>query len=269
MFKIIISIIQLTKRIQLKATLSENVNKSFRICTRAYHIINRNTEVRKYPVIINNFNRLEWLEQQIDWLCRIGQKNIHIIDNGSTYEPLLKFYKKVHATIYFLDRNVGHEALWRTHIFQRLGKYYHVYTDPDVLPDESTPDDCMFYFKEILDRYPAIKKVGFGLRTDDIPNHYPKKDEVIKWENSLLDNEIEKGLFKSKIDTTFALYRPGAAFQCWEETLRTGTPYLLRHMPWYEDPGNLSVESKYYLENASSASSWYKAVAGENLQYRK
>jgi hypothetical protein len=250
----------LSRQILLKATLSENVNKPFRIYTKAYHIIHRNTEVKKYPVIINNFNRFEWLEQQIAWLHRIGQENIHIIDNGSTFGPLLKFYKNVPATIYLLDKNKGHEALWRTHIFQRLGKYFYVYTDPDVLPDDNTPDDFMFYFKEILNRHPSTKKVGFGLRTDDLPDHYPAKKQVIKWEASLNQQTVEKNVSQSKIDTTFALYRPGAAFQCWKETLRTGPPYLLRHGPWYEDPKNLSEESKYYLENASDDSSWYKAI---------
>ena len=52
----------------------------------------------------------------------------------------------------------------------------------------------------------------------------------------MLTDEIEPGLFKSKIDTTFALYRPGKSYQCWETTIRTGAPYLLRHLPWYEDP---------------------------------
>lgn len=253
--------------IPLKATLTENVNKPFRIYSRLYHIIHRNTEVKQYPVIINNFNRLDYLQQQVDWLLRVGQKNIHIIDNASTYEPLLQYYKKVAATVYLLDRNVGHESLWRTHIFKRLGKYYYVYTDPDVLPDDNTPDDFMFYFKNILDQYPQKKKVGFGLRTDDLPDHYPKKAEVIKWESQFYTNAVEPGIYDARIDTTFALYRPGAAYQCWDETLRTGKPYMLRHMPWYENPANLDSESKFYMAAASDSSSWYKSVKGENDDY--
>ena len=243
------------------------MNKAFRIQTRAYHIIHRNHEVRQYPIIINNFNRLDWLQQQIGWLQRVGQKNIHIIDNASTYEPLLKYYKKAPATIYMLDRNVGHEAFWRTHIHQRLGRYYHVYTDPDVLPDENTPDDFMYYFKAVLDRHPLIKKVGFGLRIDDLPDYYPVKDKVIKWEQKLYIDPVEEGIYRSKIDTTFSLYRPSAAFQCWDQTLRTGSPYMLRHMPWYEDPAIPGEESRFYTEAASASSSWYKSIAGQNHDY--
>jgi len=255
------------KTIRLKGTLKENTNKSFRISTRIYHIINRNTDVEKYPVIISNFNRLEYLQMQVDWLKRCGLQNIHIIDNASTYEPLLKYYKHVPATVYLLDRNIGHEALWRTHIFQRLGKYFHVYTDPDVLPGENTPDDFMYYFKSLLDKYPEIDKVGFGLKYDDIPDHYPKKAEVVKWESAFYADCIERSVYKARIDTTFALYRPGAAFQCWEKTLRTGEPYMIRHMPWYEDPANMNEESVYYREHISKVSTWYKAIEGDNKQY--
>lgn len=255
------------KQINIKATLTENVNKGFRIETKFYHIIHKHHEVKRYPIIINNFNRLEYLQQQIEWLLRAGQTNLHIIDNASTYEPLLKYYKKVPATIYMLDKNVGHESFWRTHLHQRFGKYYHVYTDPDVLPDENTPTDFMYYFKSLLDKYPTIKKVGFGLRINDLPDHYPKKMEVINWESKMYQHEIEPALYKSKIDTTFALYRPNAFSQCWENTLRTGDPYTLRHMPWYEDPSKLNEETKHYIKTTGVASSWYKTIIGEDKRY--
>lgn len=126
------------KQINIKATLSENVNKAFRIKTKFYHIIHKHHDVKRYPIIINNFNRLEYLQQQIEWLLKVGQTNLHIIDNASTYEPLLRYYKTVPATVYMLDKNVGHESFWRTHLHQRFGRYYHVYADPDVLPYEKS-----------------------------------------------------------------------------------------------------------------------------------
>lgn len=255
------------KQIPLKATLSENVNKTFRIQSKVYHIIHKHKDVLSYPIIINNFNRLEYLELQIDWLLTIGHTNIHIIDNGSTYQPLLRFYKKVSATIYMLNSNVGHESLWRTHLFQRFGKYYHVYTDPDVLPNENTPVDFMYYFKSLLDKYPEIKKVGFGLYTNDLPDFYPKKQEVINWESQMYEDEIEPGVFKSKIDTTFSLYKPGSFLQCWDSTLRTGGKYMLKHMPWYENTSQPSEETKFYSKVMSNASSWYNSVLGTDKRY--
>jgi len=257
----------LSRHYKIKATLSDQVNTSFRISTRIYHIIHRKKDVEKFPIIINNFNRLEWLQQQIEWLLSIGQKNIHVIDNASTFDPLLRYYKKIPATVYFLDRNKGHEALWRTHIFQRLGKYFYVYTDPDVLPTKDTPTDFMYYFVDVLKRYPKMDKVGFGLKTDDIPDHYPKKSEVLAWEGGLLTHELEPGLFHSKIDTTFALYRPGIAFQKWETTIRCGSPYELRHMPWYNNMNNLSEEEQFYMDYANDSGSWIKNIVGEDHRY--
>lgn len=251
----------------LKATLTEKVNTRFRIWTRAYQIIHKNREFKKFPIIINNFNRLEWLQQQIEWLLSVGQKNIHVIDNASTYPPLLKYYQKIPATVYMLDRNRGHEALWRTHIFQRLGKYYYVYTDPDVLPTEDTPPDFMNYFLDVLNRYPQMDKVGFGLKIDDIPDYYPKKKEVIAWESGLLTKPLAPGLYHSKIDTTFALYRPGIAFQRWKATIRCGEPYVLRHKPWYIKMDTLSEEEQYYFERVGESGSWTNTIRGTDARY--
>ena len=155
----------------------------------------------------------------------------------------------------------------RTHLHQRFGKYYHVYTDPDVLPDENTPPDFMHYFKSLLDKYTTIQKVGFGLHINDLPDYYPKKQEVINWESKMYENEIEPAVYKSKIDTTFALYRPGAYLQCWDATLRTGGNYMLKHMPWYENPARPSNETKFYINAMSNASSWYNTVLGTDKRY--
>jgi hypothetical protein len=252
---------------KLEATFSENVNIAFRVQTRLFHIFNRSTNLKNIPIIINNYNRLEYLQKQIEWLRHVGHNNLHVIDNHSTYAPLLKYYKNIPATVYRLDRNMGHEALWRTHVFQRFCQSYYVLTDPDVLPGEEVPSDFMCYFLDVLKRYPATKKVGFGLRTDNLPDYYPKKQEVIRWEEQFYKVEIEKGLFKSKIDTTFALYRPGAMFQCWNETLRTGSPYWLMHLPWYEDPSRYNEETAYYVESCTASSSWYQALNGKNNRY--
>ena len=257
----------LGKIIKIKATLSENVNLFFRIKTRIIHLFQKNKRPKDFPIIINNFNRLQYLQKQIDWLVSCGLKNIHVIDNASTYAPLLEYYKIIPATVYILDRNVGHNALWRTHLYQRFRKYYYVYTDPDLLPAQDTPKDFINHFKDLLDKYPEIQKVGFGLITNDLPDHYPRKEEVIAWEKKFTTNEIEPGVYRSKIDTTFALYRPGAFMQCWENTLRTGYPYTLHHMPWYENPSEAEVETKYYLEQATGVSSWYNSLKNSSSPY--
>ena len=53
-------------------------------------------------------------------------------------------------------------------------------------------------------------------------------------------------MFDSRVDTTFAIHAPGTEFRY--EALRTGTPYLARHMPWYRT--ELDDEHRYYLTHA-------------------
>ena len=43
------------------------------------------------PILINSFNRLHSLQRLMNWLLRAGYANLHIIDNASSYPPLLRY----------------------------------------------------------------------------------------------------------------------------------------------------------------------------------
>jgi len=67
------------------------------------------------PVYITNFNNLErGFRQLLDWLINAGMANITIIDNASTYEPLLVYYADLDwpLRICRLTENKGPYALW-------------------------------------------------------------------------------------------------------------------------------------------------------------
>ncbi len=66
------------------------------------------------PIIINNFNRLEYLKILLDGLENRNYTNIYILDNQSTYPPLLEFYKKTKHKVIFLEKNYGFRALWKS-----------------------------------------------------------------------------------------------------------------------------------------------------------
>jgi hypothetical protein len=39
--------------------------------------------------------------------------------------------------------------------------------------------------------------------------------------------------------------------------LRTGSPYIARHLPWYSNPDELSADDQYYREHADvTVSNW-------------
>lgn len=211
---------------------------------------------REVPVIINNRNRVTTLRLLIESLERRGCERIYVIDNASTYPPLLEYYRTLSHKLCALDQNVGYLALWETELYREFGGAHFIYTDSDVVPDESCPDDFVERFFECLDRFPDAEKVGFGLRIDDIPDTNPAKPEILARETIFWDRPVAPNLYEADIDTTFALYRPFARGGYWAKAYRTGEPYLARHLPWYIDATNLSEEEAYYRAHSSKDSFW-------------
>ena len=216
------------------------------------------TNFKEIPIIINNKNRFTYLKKLINNLESKGYNNIYIIDNNSTYLPLLEYYRTINHKVFYLRKNYGYLALWKSFIFLRFIRSYYVYTDSDVVPIEDCPNDFLFYFMNILINDKAIKKIGFSLKYDDLPDSYNSKNKVIEWESKFYTKPISNLLFDSVIDTTFALYRPfsggGAKFN--NKTYRTAFPYQAYHLPWYENSNNLNEEQIYYYTNSNYKTFW-------------
>lgn len=79
---------------------------------------------KEIPIIINNFNRLTTLCLLIEALEKRGYSNIYIIDNASTYPPLLEYYNKCPYTVFRLTENLGFKALWKSHLNKKLCNDY-------------------------------------------------------------------------------------------------------------------------------------------------
>ena len=133
------------------------------------------------------------------------------------------------------------------------GRY--VCSDPDIVPIEECPLDAIEYFGEILDRYPGYIKAGFGLRIDDLPEHYAMRDQVRVVERYNWERPIAPRLYDGFIDTTFALYRGVEAFDQ-VPAVRTGYPYLARHTTWYLDEQNLPEEERFYRDRSTLTPWW-------------
>lgn len=210
------------------------------------------------PIIINNFNQLDYLKLLLSSLEKRGYQNIVILDNDSTYPPLLEFYKNTHHRVIYLGHNYGYLALWRSGVYKEFHKSYFVYTDPDLCIDENCPDNFLEHFLNIMKRHPLSSKVGFSLRIDDLPDHYELKDKVVEWESQYWIKEVEPGVFSAPVDTTFALYRPFTKYgsTLLEHHLRVNKPYSMHHLPWYVDPNNLTDNIKYYIAQTKQQTHW-------------
>lgn len=219
--------------------------------------INNATEI---PIIINNFNRLSTLKELLTSLEQRGYNNIHILDNASTYPPLLAYYKTCPYEVIFLRKNLGFKALWKSkENRKRFCHDYYIYTDSDVTLSEHCPDDVVKHLWTLLKgHYKYAAKIGLSLQIDDLPDCHAHKDKVIQWEQSFFKNENKDHLYPAPVDTTFALYRPrvGLSRSRSVESYRTAAPYSLRHLPWYINSKHLSEEEQYYINQCKHATSW-------------
>jgi len=228
-------------------------------------VIEQNKNFKNVPIIIISFNQLSCLKNLVDFLLINEYKNIVIIDNNSTYKPLLQYFNAIEnkVKVYRLKENYGYRVFWnQNELFAKYTKGYYVITDPDIIPVKECPDDFLHYFKQILDRNPQIDKVGFSLKIDNIPDSNPNKKKIISWEKKYWMNKEKNGNYVAEIDTTFALYRPGKPFVSYKG-IRSKYPYLAIHEGWYINPKKLTLEQKYYFKTANESASWKMNSKGE------
>ena len=225
-------------------------------------------DFHQIPIVINNFNRLECLKKLIDALEKRGYSNLFILDNLSTYPPLLAYYETCPYEVIRLDRNFGFQAIWLSGVYNRFKRSFYVYTDSDVVPDENCPEDFMKRFLKVLRKYPRCLKVGFGLRIDNLPDSFARKDAVLANEQRFWKDPLGDGLFIAQIDTTFALYRPFCYGPANDHHLmiRSGAPYVALHLPWYADSANLSDEDRYYIQHTRQSTHWTEQMKSSIVQ---
>ena len=199
------------------------------------------------PILIVCRDRLTPLRELVQWLEAAGHQEIVMIDNDSTYEPLLGYYESTLHRVIRLAENAGpYKSIWdNKSVAELTDKRPFVVTDSDVVPDEMCPFDGVDYLGWVLQRFPGYVKAGFGLRIDDLPTWYELSENVRDWESNYWLRPIRRGLYHAKIDTTFALYRAGSAFS-YGPAIRTGAPYVARHAPWYSNSAQPSAEELHF-----------------------
>lgn len=229
------------------------------------------------PVILNNFNRLSSLETMIDWLKGLKDYvSILIIDNQSTYPPLMDYYRRIEndprVQVIRLGFNSGRRGIF--YIVKKLKRKfrYFVVSDTDLLPYITTPADILSKMRDLLDKYVEYNHVGASLEINDIPEHSPLKEAVLNWEKQYwppyaqtLNDEVHV----AAIDTTFAMYRNTSKVLEVSPALRMDRPYTLKHPDWYIDLRELSEEFCYYMESCKKGeSSWIDYIRKQQLLNR-
>jgi hypothetical protein len=207
------------------------------------------------PVIINNRDLLTWTKAMVDkikTLDNVGE--IFILDNASTYKPLLEWYETNPCTIIKVE-NLGHTAPWISGLVNTLNTPY-VVTDSD-LGIENLPKDTLLKLEEKLNNNPSLGKVGLKLDWESITEESPyythlQSFDKNRWNNSKIEDEVYTDVH---IDTTFALYNVKHHFVGGGSM---SNPYIATHHPWKftHEQRNTNEEFNYYIKNASNSSSY-------------
>jgi hypothetical protein len=247
---------EVSKQLLVYAKINLNTEALFK------YILNTTTELKSTYIFICNYNRLQTTKKLTELLNAKGYFNIVILDNGSSYQPLLEWYNSLSTTkVYFCKHNYGPEALDQVRNYEKefQEKYnhiilneYHIYTDSDVIPVEDIPDTFIDDMISLCKVY-EIPKLGLSLKIDDLPDHYPLKDRVFQHESSFFEREYIDDpvcrLFKAPVDTTFAVNAPGMPCGYSDLAYRAAGKYFARHEPWYLNPADLPEDESYYLSN--------------------
>jgi hypothetical protein len=225
---------------------------------------------KQIPIVILNRDRLYPLVEQVNALQSKGYTNIIIIDNQSTYQPLLDWYKTSNVDVFYNDITENSCHAFRDLVQMNHPKFieivsdWYVFNDSDIIPLDTVPDN----FIEDLIAF-ALKynkpKVGMSIKIDDIDRNYPLNEWVYSYESTYWTNAIvdESGveLYPHPIDTTFSVHAPGMLPTWCDNTLRVGVPYIVKHAPFYYDPNNLPEDEKYYLAHMNkNSSNWSSKV---------
>lgn len=203
-------------------------------------------------IFIISYNRFDFLKQQVEFFKQNPELDIHIIDNGSTYQPLVDYLDNVQDVhIHFCGQNYGHKVIWYIGFSRQYSQDEpYIVTDPDIIPEDENFVDMLL---EALEKFPEINKIGLGLRTDDLPEHYPLREKVIQHEEFILASEgyfmRDTRFIKAPVDTTLAIYRAGCHEYFIKPALRT-TQSLAKHLSWYMTAEEMQNEENTFYHNS-------------------
>lgn len=200
-----------------------------------------------YPIFLTNMNRLSTTKKMVEDLFRMnGNADITIIDNASTYPPLLEWYKQVEGSIKIIrnKENKGPWVFFYGGVSLNVKSDYYIYSDADLELNPNMPYNWQEIMFEYIKKYD--RKASLALRISDIIGEELlkkiKNHQSICWYPT-----EEKDVYKAITDMTFSMDSKKKGYRY--ESIRLAGDFECRHIPWYIDVNNLSDEDKYYLDH--------------------
>ncbi|MBW3616973.1 MAG: glycosyltransferase [Proteobacteria bacterium] len=223
------------------------------------------------PVLINCFNQPTYLRMMLDQLSRLGCRNLVVVDQASTYPPLVRLLAEIEreVTVIRLRDNNGPHWLFTSGFSSMLPEYF-IYTDPDIQFPADMPRSLIRDLMRVS-RAASATKVGLALdisRPENIKRvGLPIGESVYtipEWERQFWRRPIRfRGfeVYKAPVDTTFALYhrarfdehvrnfRAENVYYCMDMpgSYRLAGRYTSIHLPWMLDDPIPEEELAHYV----------------------
>jgi hypothetical protein len=210
------------------------------------------------PIIIIAWNNLTFVKSFLNQIKKFNHPII-ILDNNSSYLPLLNFYKILTndptIKVIYMDKNYGH-LVYKT--FANILPDIFILSDPDLLLNHKMPSDAIKQLLDISNKYKA-SRVGLALDLSDACN-FIKGDYgklVYNIESTYYRKPIEDShyeLYKAPIDTTFCLINKKIESDL---QIRVGGDFTAKHLPWYHGYLKENIpkdELKEWIKNNKSSS---------------
>lgn len=215
------------------------------------------------PIVVICWNELTYIKNMVNQLKHLNHPII-LLDNHSTYEPLLEYYKEIKKElgnkieIRMLKKNYGCTVYIQ--LKHTLPKVY-ILTDPDLELNKHMPKNFAEILYELSEKY-KVYKIGPYLEKI-------KKEDLL--ECSSYDFEWDK-LVKPIKNEQYELYydwiQYGATTFCLVNTkyhkthkghkrsaMRIAGNFTMKHLPWYKDSLNKIPKKELYMYVKNSTSS--------------
>ena len=123
---------------------------------------------KRIPILIPVFNSVTYLKNMVSQLRRYGFEEIVVIDNASTFPPLLEYLSQSSPdlSVIRLEENQGpHNVFLDAKNLFSLPDYFCI-TDPDLELNPSLPDDFVYELISLTEAH-RVGKAGLALDLSD------------------------------------------------------------------------------------------------------
>ena len=222
-------------------------------------------------VLIIGYNQYTYIKNMVSQLEKYTN-DIIIIDNKSTYKPLLDYYETDYKySLLKMTKNLGHKVYEEQFVNKLVGSLF-IITDPDLEFNSQLPKNFITQLINLSNEY-KTGKIGFALEINS-PNIRPEltyANMPLKlWEGNFWNNKIQNSnyeLYRAPIDTTFCLINK--LYSQYGVSIRVAGNFTCKHLPWYINFYDILLEDEYdeYLKNNISTNYWHDNFKIKKINY--